>query len=124
MALKQIEGTKLSGFKVLTIQEGAASDDMKVSALARGVSPDTADALTPAAAKLTKADLIALNRDPKVAAAKLELDVKDLNSIKKAFSKTRAGVESHENGGVSVSVTACCCPCCCAAAVLVEAAVQ
>jgi hypothetical protein len=123
MPPKSIEGTRLQGFKVLNIQ-GAASADMTVRALARAVSPSTAAALTPAAAKLTKADLVALNRDPKVMATKLNLDVKDLNSIKKAFARTRAGVDAKANGGVSVSVTACCCPCCCAAAVMAEAAVQ
>jgi hypothetical protein len=121
----KIEGTRLQGFKELTVQaKGGAPNNMSARALARALSPGTAAALTPAAAKLTKADLIALNQDPKVVAAKLQLSVNDLNSIKKAFSQTRASVAAVADGGVSVSVVACCCPCCCAAAVLVEAAVQ
>ena len=119
-----IKGSKLHGFKVLTVQKQAAPNSMKVIALAEALSPSTASALTPAAAKLTKADLVALNANPKAEAAKLNLTATDLNSVKKAFSATRAAAKAVANGGVTVSVTACCCPCCCAASVQAEVAIQ
>jgi hypothetical protein len=119
-----IKGSKLHGFKVLTVKKDAAPVTMRADALAKALAPETASALTPAAAKLTKADLVALNADPKKEAAKRGLTVTDLNSVKKAFATMRAASAAEANGGVSVSVTACCCPCCCAASVQVEVAVQ
>ena len=119
-----VKGAKLHGFKVLTIQKQGAPNTMSAAALAEALSPDKASALTPAAAKLTKADLVALNANPKAEAARLHLTATDLSSVKRAFSTMRVGALAKANGGVSVSVYACCCPCCCAASVPVEVAVQ
>lgn len=122
MPANTIKGTRLQGFSALTVRS-AVPNTMGVGALAKALSPKGASALTPAAAKLTKADLVALNSNTKAVAAKLELTATDLSSIKKAFSEMRVGstaLRAPEN----ISVYACCCPCCCAASVPVEFAVQ
>jgi hypothetical protein len=120
------DAKKLTGFEGLTVTH-VAPDDITASDLAQGMSPQTADKLTPAAAKLTKADLVALNSNPKVEAAKHHLTITDLNSIKQAFSTSRSAIHANavdDPSLAAVTVYACCCPCCCAASVPVEVAIQ
>ena len=69
--------------------------------------------LTPKANKLTKGDLEALAIDPNGARKRLGLSVKDIASIKQAFTTPMA--ISRDRADVSVSCC-CCTPCCCAAA--------
>jgi hypothetical protein len=126
MHAPKADAKRLSGFEGLTVTQ-IAPNDITAADLAQGMSPQTADKLTPAAAKLTKADLIALNSNPKAEAAKHHLTVTDLNSIKQAFSMPRSAIHANavdDPSLASVTVYACCCPCCCAASVPVEVAIQ
>jgi hypothetical protein len=85
--------------------------------LARSEAKASVQKLTPAAQKLTKADLVALggwgySRNANIQ----ELTVRDINSIKQVFANNMvasAGADS-KNG---ISCCCCCCPCCCAVTV-------
>ena len=78
-----------------------------------GITTAAAKLLTPAAAKLTKADLEHLAADPAKTEKSLGLTVEDVNSIKTAFS-----MPMIVNTDLEITVKCCCCtPCCCAAAV-------
>ncbi len=84
-----------------------------------GISAQAASGLTPKAKTLTKSDLVALG-GPNGAArsAQLGLTVKDINSIKQAFSgPLHIGGVGHGGDLAAMDVSCCCCtPCCCAAA--------
>ncbi|HXT68717.1 MAG TPA: hypothetical protein VN700_03120 [Vicinamibacterales bacterium] len=85
-----------------------------------GINSNAAAALTPKAAKLTKADLTALSGpNAKLVAAGLGLKASDLASIRSAFSGVVSfgAVGAANSAGLSVSCC-CCTPCCCAAAAL------
>ena len=91
-----------------------------------GLSKDAVAVLTPAAAKLTKAELVLLegSNQPAVA-AKLGLSVQDIASVRQAFAMPThfggvgGGIATPGSLAVSLSVSCCCCsPCCCAAAAL------
>jgi hypothetical protein len=89
-----------------------------------GLSKSAVKLLTPAAAKLTKADLTLLEGSNQAGtAAKLGLSVADITSIKEAFATPVhfGGVGAKVGGpaGLQISVSCCCCsPCCCAAAAM------
>ncbi|SRR6266496_1290809 len=79
--------------------------------------------ITPAAQKLTKADLISM-MEGRPSAAALQLSVKDLNSITQVYvARTKSGAvkggggtTTSGGGGCCCCCIACCC-CCCAVAV-------
>jgi hypothetical protein len=102
-----------------------APDETNIKDLA--LTPHGIALLTPKAATLTKADLIALHHNEAVETQRLNLSVADVNSIKQAFSG-QGNLSVHAlavaNGGTNITVASCCTPCCCAAAVSVEVAVQ
>src|SRR5436190_530535 len=78
---------------------GQAPMDTPIVAL--GISAQSAQLLTPAAARLTKSDLMYLNIDTQGAAAKLGLNAQDLSSIQVAFCKP---IQVGANQDVSVVV--------------------
>jgi hypothetical protein len=89
---------------------------------ALGLTKEGTGLLTRAAARLSKADLEDLGRDPAGAQARLGLTVNDLNSISAAFS------EPLQIGhGLAKGFSACCTctPCCtCAAAMPIAQTVR
>jgi hypothetical protein len=86
------------------------------------LDPSRAKKLTPAAAKLTKGDLVKLGEDPDYA-KELKLTQADISSIKEAWKgvKPPKGVPTRTGKGgspITTDISCCCCtPCCCAAAV-------
>lgn len=113
--LNVIDLTHIKGLNVVRVS-GRLAETTPIVAM--GINAAAAKGLSPRAAKLTKADLMALGgpNGPQVAKG-LGLKATDIASIKGAFG----GVV--EFGGVGVdaglSVSCCCCtPCCCAAAAL------
>ena len=98
---------------------GRAPDNTNIKYL--GISAEAAQVLTPAAARLTKANLVALAQHPDAEQRALGLTVEDINSIKQAFTMPMqigapVGGEA-EALALSISVSCCTCtPCCCAAA--------
>jgi hypothetical protein len=116
--------SSLTPFKSVTFKP-IAPDTTPIKQLA--LSSKGASLLTPKAAQLTKADLIALHNDPKGAAAELSLSVSDVNSIRKAFAKDlqiSGSASTEKEAEMNVTVASCCTPCCCAAAVPIEVAIQ
>jgi hypothetical protein len=92
------------------------------SIAALGIGASAAAQLTPAAARLTKADLEALRTNEAASAGRLGLNVTDINSIKAAFADPihiggiGVGPRAPGGGPQAISVSCCCCtPCCCAA---------
>lgn len=97
--------------------------------VAKMVGPDAATTLTPAARKLTKADILALGGflGPPKTTKDLGLDLKDVQSLESAFhmdfhAAIVAGFD-EEMGGAEVGesltvgdIKCCCCPCCCCTA--------
>jgi hypothetical protein len=78
-----------------------------------GLTPAEARRLTPAARKLTKADLLAMmeGKEPRAAAA---LTVRDLASISQVYAASlRAAAPDLPTGCCCSCGRACCC-CCCA----------
>jgi hypothetical protein len=82
------------------------------------LSPEEAEALTPAAAKLTKAELLAMS-DNTAEAASLNLTVDDLKSIQDAFHQQLS--TQHSSGMMTANSYSACCstPCCCCTAAAV-----
>ncbi len=122
----------------------ALSKNAGLKKLAQVFEVDTKQ-LTPAAAKLTKGDLMQLNdaqndvdgllkyaksgapslavAQKRAKAASLKLTVEDLNSIQRVFGspripRNRLQKLRRPKELPNVSVYACCCPCCCATAVI------
>jgi hypothetical protein len=103
---------------------GRAPDNTNIKFL--GISAEAARVLTPAAAKLTKAELVALDQNLEREQRTLGLTVQDINSVKRAFTMPMQIDESFSvEPMLEVSVSCCCCtPCCCAAAMPVLSAVS
>lgn len=81
-----------------------------------GLSAAEAKALTPAAQKLTKANLIAMMEGSTPTAVE-SLTVRDLNSITKVYAqKVKTGDTTTSGGGGCCCCCIACCCCCCAAA--------
>jgi hypothetical protein len=71
--------------------------------------------LTPAAAKLTKADLIALQKWGDAGGkgrAPAKLTVEDLSSLAKAYGDPAAQVKALKKKSSGTSYCCCCSPCC------------
>jgi hypothetical protein len=77
---------------------------------------EQAKLLSPAAAKLTKGDLLDLvgAGQTKKTPAQLNLSVEDVKSIEDAFHQQFTTTAAA--GGLLDNITACCCPCCCCTA--------
>jgi len=98
---------------------GAAPPNTPIEAL--GLTKEGTAHLTQAAARLTKADLEEIRKDPSGAPARLGLTVDDLNSIVAAFTEPMQIGHGSDLKGWGINISSCCCtPCCCAAAVPVE----
>lgn len=83
------------------------------------VGPDKAGMLSPAARKLTKADLMALaGWEGRKNAKDLGLEVKDIQTIRDVFSDQLRPTAPQEAGIFDdITISCCCCtPCCCASA--------
>ena len=109
--------------KLMTIQpvNGGLPPNTPIEAL--GLTKEGTAHLTLAAAKLTKADLEELRRDPIGAQTRLGLSVNDLNSIAAAITEPiQIGHGTAKGFGLHIS-SCCCTPCCCAATVPVDQAV-
>ncbi|HEX3763073.1 MAG TPA: hypothetical protein VHW23_30460 [Kofleriaceae bacterium] len=92
--------------------------------VALGLSKEGAAQLTLNAAKLTRADLEDLARDPVSTQARLGLTVDDVNSVIAAFTEPMQ-IGNGAAKGFSLNISKCCCtPCCCAASVPVDQSVR
>jgi hypothetical protein len=83
------------------------------------LSADQAKLLSPAALKLTKADLLALQQPGgKAKMAELNITFEDLKTVEEAFHQSFdvSGLQAVESGGISCC---CCTPCCCCTAAAV-----
>ncbi len=100
--------------------DGRVPGNTPIEAL--GLTKEGTAQLTQAAAKLSKADLEDLTKDPASAQKRLGLSVADINSISAAFSEP---IQVGHGAGKDVTACCCCCPCCtCAAAVSIVQAVR
>ncbi|MEK6443851.1 hypothetical protein [Pseudonocardia sp. T1-2H] len=83
------------------------------------LSPDQAKLLSPAAMKLTKADLLALQEPGgKAKMAELNITFDDLKTVEEAFHQSFdvSGLQTVESDG---DACCCCTPCCCCTAAAV-----
>jgi len=78
-----------------------------------GLTPAEARRLTPAARKLTKADLIAM-MEGKVPRAAEALTVRDLTSISQVYAASMKAAAGRPTPGCCCSCGRACCCCCCA----------
>lgn len=90
--------------------------DTKVSAMATamGISAKQVAALSPAAKKLTKAQLISLGNWSGKGKVPDHLTVKDIDSIRNLFGPSLSKLK----GSAAMDINCCCCPCCCATAIM------
>ncbi len=88
-----------------------------VELLGRNEAKASLKKLTPAAQKLTKADLVALGGWGYTRNANIqELTVRDINSIKQVFASNMVA-QAGQDSSNGISCCCCCCPCCCAVTV-------
>jgi hypothetical protein len=79
-----------------------------------GLGPEELQQLSPAAQKLTKADLVAM-AEGEIPAAAEELTVRDLNGITQIYVQRAKGVTgAAAANGCCCCTIACCCSCCAA----------
>jgi len=79
-----------------------------------GLSESELRVVTPAAQKLTKADLIAM-AEGKIPATAESLTIRDLNSISQVYVDRAKGVAGAAGNACCCCTIACCCSCCAAA---------
>jgi hypothetical protein len=91
---------------------GGMPNDTPIEKL--GITTEAAALLTPAAAQLKKRQLVSLREHPVIEQV-LKLHVKDIDSIRAAFSHAT----DSSSGTEDLVASGCCCtPCCCAASTL------